>query len=154
MSSSEPSSPAARACTSTLPSAVASTGPASTGRPSTSAVSRHSSSVCDAAADDVHDVDVAAAHALEALEHEAVLAGQRGRGSSARSRRGVAGGSWPPARHAAAIRAGHVARGEEAVVVGVEQRHVGGRGLGEPVQLVVADVAPLAAALLHAATGP
>ena len=45
MSASEPSSPAARACTSTLPSAVASTGPASTSRPVTSAVSWHSSSL-------------------------------------------------------------------------------------------------------------
>ena len=45
MSDREPSSPAARACTSTLPRAVASTGPASTSRPVTSAVSWQSSAL-------------------------------------------------------------------------------------------------------------
>ena len=128
MSASEPSSPAARACTSTLPSAVASTGPASTSRPVTSAVSWHSSSLRapppitwivrtsrpDAASSRssttlvlVRERDVDRAHGLAAADSSRPvdLGDQRG----------------------------HVAAAQEALVVGIEDRtspvDVAGRAL-------------------------
>ena len=122
MSASEPSSPAARACTSTLPSAVASTGPARTaaaedvgGQPAQQLVAR-------AAADDVHDVDLAAGRRARGARARGGTCTRARRGSSGRSRPASAGGSWPASRHAAAIRAGMSPGREEAVGVGVEQR--------------------------------
>ena len=108
MSASEPSSPAARAWTSTLPSAVASTAPTTTSRPVTSAVSRHSSSLRTPPPIAWTHVIVAPGDGLEPLEHEAVLAGERdedrARGLAAVARLALAGCARRPRRSAPACR--------------------------------------------------
>ena len=108
MSASEPSSPAARAWTSTLPSAVASTAPTTTSRPVTSAVSRHSSSLRTPPPIAWTHVIVAPGDGLEPLEHEAVLARERdedrARGLAAVARLALAGRARRPPRSAPACR--------------------------------------------------
>ena len=146
MSASEPSSPAARACTRTLPSAVASTGPASTWRPVTSAVSWHSS-------------------ALRAPPPMTWMRRRRGprrprgaraRGGTCRRARRDRAHDLPAGPGRLAGRAGrgdprgHVAAAQEALVVGVEERHVG----AAPARAAVQRRAQVrrsqrAAALLH-----
>ena len=132
-----PSSPAARACTSTLPSAVASTGPASTRRPSTSAVIWQSTRVARAAADHVDRLDAAAADLLEPLEHEPVLAGERDEDAAHELARRL---RRPLARAHAGLGDAprHVAGAQQVLVVGVEQRHVIARGLRQAQQILVA----------------
>ena len=116
--------PRARAWTSALPSAVASTGPAITGRPQASAVSWHSSCVAHPAADHVDDVDRPPGQLLRL-----VIAGGRPRpgcpGCSGPPRPGRSGRLPRPGRRPR--RTGRACpRGQEHRVVGVDHEVSGG----------------------------
>ena len=134
--------PWARAWTSTLPSAVASTGPASTGTPAASAVSWQSSCVLRAAADDVdRRRRRVPASVGRPLDGPGVRRRPASRGCSAVV---SAGGHGRAARPRAAIRVGHAARRDERRVVDVDDRTAGGQlgGRGEEVVEVVALATP------------
>ena len=132
------SAPFARACTSTLPSAVASTGPASTGSPSRSASRPAQEGVLGSAADDVHAAYVAAGQG----------GGSFDRGGEARREAGhdAAHQRHPAIRQSYVVLAApvgdpgrHVARRDEPCVLHVEHHlrsHVGRRQVEQPRQVI------------------
>ena len=144
------SAPSARAWTSTLPSAAASTGPASTGRPQASAVSWQSSVVAGAAADDVHDVDARGRPAGRRCgrcapvgEGEAV---EDAAGDLAGRLRAAARRRRAPADDALGHRVGGMSPGEQERVVDVDDgaQRRRGAGAGEQEARSVAGVAAVA----------
>ena len=127
-----------------LPSAVASIGPASTGRRAARRQPAQQLVACTAA-DHVHDLDLAPGDALEPLEHEPVLASERK--ERERTSLTAASGAGCPAAQAARS-GGHIAGAQEAIVVGVEERHVGARAVSARAALRT-TLPQLTATLLH-----
>ena len=114
---------AARAWTSTLPSAVASTGPATTGRPGASAVSLAEQRVLRAAADEVHDVARRGRTAAAARPRRRDRPARGCRGCSAPRPTATVGRRRRARRTSAAIRAGMSPGGRNRGSSHVEDRH-------------------------------
>ena len=131
-----PPRPTAIACTRTLPSAVASTGPANTGSPVRSAVSWHSSRLRAPPPTTWSTSNVRPVTRCSRSSTKRYL-----QASEVRIERTISpgsfGGACAPARHASRIRAGMSPGRQQRLVVGVEQRHVRVGGLGQREQLVV-----------------
>ena len=136
-SATEPSSPAAIAWTARLPMAVASTGPARTGSPVAPAVRWHSRRWLDPPPTTWIGRRPGGPTAAASWSTAAAYAQGQALEEHAHQRRGVVGHGLARLGAERADARRHVARPQEALVVGVDERGERGRRLGDRGQLLV-----------------